>query len=291
MSDTGNAREPWWTIAKESLAEYEPVKGYEDAALYWDHETLKRERNGWIWNSRGGTTERYSLLDRFSSRIYADEKGEQHDVFDWVDRMKTYTFRPFVFRFYQVTDEGDGRGWYHALDKYEVRDMRVAAFSEEEAMRIATARVIYWKTPARFEISSVSPCLEIESYEDEDETLEGFAFQESANLNIYLRKEPKEDLVYDRTNALRYFKFLDDFARKFSKDRHLYPVNETIRRIYWQSEFCERAPTWTPEKNAVDWFDPYMLSAKRIKETEEAIAEGVIRNKGVSIRYCRKQNA
>lgn len=240
---------------KGAVTEWKRDPDYPDAPFYWREQDLTRERKAWTMKD-GKDTELSTLMemDRFENRLFVDEKGNCRDLWSWVDSMTTYTFRPFRVYYYDMYQKD--AGWRKL--KRETVGMKVAAFTPDEAIRIAAARIAGSKWHKSWEaavcIIPSSP-LVIESEDRDSGTLDGFIYHEDADIGILFHGNEKKKDYYKRDDAHDYLLFIDSFGRKYSKDRHLYPAPGNAFARFWNESAAFRGYTWDRNSNFVDTLD------------------------------------
>ena len=277
-----------WNDYGKAIDEFVPDAINAEDGCWWDWPMLRYERMAWKYRAKGRTEERYRLLGSFEGRQYQDDAGESHDVFDWIDRMNVYTFRPFTVESMNYTELGKKSGKWMLRSGGYVHELRITARNEEEALRIATADIIYQGNPGFTAFTAVKPALEIESEGSVERELEGFELEPEYDWKKMEKGESPLHRVYDLNDVQGYWDFLDDFARKFSKSYHLYPVSEEVRKLYYRSDSTEGFE-WTRKKNLIDLIDPYILTPGRIQDTREKAEAGDLVMMGTALCFCRRK--
>ena len=265
----------WTRPSQCSMFRYSQRYDKTEHPWYWSHRALILERNVWVGYAKGWAVPRYKMLSSYENRLYSDAKGNVRDVMDWADRMETFVFMPFQISY--LTTDGVWK-----TEEPVINDMKVKAMNEEEAYRIATARIKYFIDPTKALYTVPAPNLMIAYVEERGKSLDGFAFEENAWHDVYTGKRRHALRVYDRTDVLQFWNFLDDFARKFSKDRFLTPASDKIKELYWKSDATDGIE-WRIEDNVMLTIDPYEYTRGRIEDTKTKAEEGKIRTFGMSI--------
>lgn len=266
---------------------------------YIPHYLLSSEHNALIYTLEGNDDYPKDILDEPEAHLYKDRNGKVWDLWDFIDSLKVYRVEPFHIVLFSKEDElfmgivgtGTASGEKYRIPSRIEEGMYIAARDEDEAKRIAYERIVNYIQPISsshwgYGYPIPEEPLKMSEAENGTDQLRGLEFVEGLPRDYVYRYKSRglpEDMVrYIRNDARSYFRLLEDFARKFSKEYMLRPLSKKVQEMFDVSH-AYPDDAWNPQAWSIDKIDG---NAFFCEETLDTVKDSIYRH---FVQFGKKQ--